>query len=330
MAKSTSKGTSKDSKGSKHPSKGAAKDAAKSTPKQGHTSSSAEGGAPDRSGAGLRSLLRIPPHSGTVDLMAYDPAATPGGPKDKKHGLADIERMRPRLAELQERLFASSVAGDRRRLLLILQGMDTSGKGGTLKHVVTGLNPAGVRVRAFKAPTAEELRHPFLWRIRNALPHAGEIGVFDRSHYEDVLVAPVRRLVPRAVWSRRYATIDRFERSLADEGVTVVKVFLHIGYPEQGRRLLARLDEPAKHWKFNPGDIEDRELWPAYQAAYQTVLERCSTENAPWYLVPADHKWYRNWAISRLLLEHLEELAPSYPEADFDVAENRRLLLATT
>jgi PPK2 family polyphosphate:nucleotide phosphotransferase len=237
--------------------------------------------------------------------------------------------MRERIAGLQERLFAQSTAGDPRCLLLVLQGMDTSGKGGTVKHVASGLNPTGVRVTAFKAPTAQERQHPFLWRVRQALPGPGEIGVFDRSHYEDVLVARVRDLVPRSTWARRYAVINRFEQSLADDGVTVLKVFLHIGYEEQRRRLLARLDNPAKHWKFTPEDIGARGLWPAYQAAYEAVLERCSTDAAPWYVVPADRKWYRNWAVARLLLEHLELMDPRYPPAAFDVAANRRALLAT-
>jgi PPK2 family polyphosphate:nucleotide phosphotransferase len=207
--------------------------------------------------------------------------------------------------------------------------MDTSGKGGTVKHVASGLNPAGVRVTAFKAPTPEEQRHPFLWRVRRALPGPGEIGVFDRSHYEDVLAARVRGLVPRATWARRYAVINGFERSLADDGVTVLKVFLHIGADEQRRRLLARLDDPAKHWKFTPGDITDRALWPAYQEAYEAALERCGTGTAPWYLVPADRKWYRNWAVAQLLLEHLELMDPHHPPAAFDVAAARRALLRT-
>jgi PPK2 family polyphosphate:nucleotide phosphotransferase len=278
----------------------------------------------------LGAVLRVAPGGGAVDLRTYDPHGTPGGPKTKKRGLAEIDAMRPRLAELQERLFAQSTAGgDPRRLLLVLQGMDTSGKGGTVKHVVSGLNPAGLRVRAFKAPTEEERRHNFLWRVRKALPHAGEIGVFDRSHYEDVLIVRVHDMVPRSVWSRRYAEINRFERSLADDGVTVLKVFLHISPQEQRARLLSRLDRPGKHWKFSPTDVEERALWPDYQEAYQAVLERCSTEEAPWYVVPADRKWYRNWAISRLLLEHLERIDPAYPEPDFDLEKYRRLLLAT-
>ncbi|NUS15719.1 MAG: polyphosphate kinase 2 family protein [Streptomyces sp.] len=276
----------------------------------------------------LRSLLRLPP--GPVDLAAYRTRDTPGAPAGGKEAArAETERVRARLATWQERLFAQSTAGDPRCLLLVLQGMDTSGKGGTVKHVASGLNPTGVRVTAFKAPTPEESRHPFLWRIRQALPQPGEIGVFDRSHYEDVLVARVRGLVPRATWQRRYAVINRFEQSLADDGTTLLKVFLHIGPDEQRKRLAARLDNPAKHWKFSAGDIADRALWQAYQEAYEAVLERCSTDTAPWYLVPADRKWYRNWAVARLLLEHLELMDPRYPPARFDVAAARAALLAT-
>lgn len=206
--------------------------------------------------------------------------------------------------------------------------MDTSGKGGTVKHVIGHLNPVGCRIKAFKTPTPEERAHPFLWRVRKALPGLGEIGIFDRSHYEDVLIARVRELVPRRDLGRRYGQINRFEQGLADDGVTIVKVFLHISYEEQRARLLARLDNPDKHWKFNPSDIEDRALWPAYQEAYELALQRCSTAAAPWYLVPADRKWYRNWAISTLLLEHLEALDPTYPKAGFDVEQARRGLLA--
>lgn len=278
--------------------------------------------------APLSPLLRVP--SGErVDLGAFHPGATPGGPTDKAAGVAATALMGERLASLQERLYAASTAGDRRRVLLVLQGMDTSGKGGTVKHVIGLFNPSGCRIKAFKAPTSEEQNHPFLWRIMKALPQPGEIGIFDRSHYEDVLIARVRDLVPRSQLGRLYAQINRFEKSLADDGVTVVKVFLHIGYEEQRKRLLERLDNPDKHWKFNVGDIEERSVWPAYQQAYELALERCSTDAAPWYVVPSDRKWYRNWAISKLLLEHLEGIAPQYPKADFDVEECRTRLLAT-
>ncbi|MFJ4713981.1 PPK2 family polyphosphate kinase [Streptomyces sp. NPDC088785] len=287
---------------------------------------SGRGGA-RKAAPALRELLRVPGDD-RVDLTAYDPAGTPGGPADKASGVAATAALGERLAGLQERLWAAGSAGDRRRILLVLQGMDTSGKGGTVKHVIGQLNPSGCRIKAFKAPTPQELNHPFLWRVVKALPEPGEIGIFDRSQYEDVLAARVRELVPRAQLNRRYGQINRFERTLADDGVTVVKCFLHISYAQQRRRLLERLDNPDKHWKFSPGDIEDRALWPAYQEAYEIALERCSTDAAPWFVVPADRKWYRDWAVSTLLLEHLEALDPRYPEARFDVAECRRRLLA--
>ncbi|MFI5668500.1 PPK2 family polyphosphate kinase [Streptomyces sp. NPDC051704] len=276
----------------------------------------------------MRPLLRAPAGE-RLDLGAFDPASTPGGPDGKAAGLAAAARLAVPLAALQERLYAASTAGDRRRVLLVLQGMDTSGKGGTVKHVIGLFNPSGCRIRSFKAPTPEEHAHPFLWRIRKALPVPGEIGIFDRSHYEDVLIARVRELVSRSQLNRRYAQINRFEQSLADDGVTLVKVFLHIGYEEQRERLLERLDTPDKHWKFHTGDIDERALWPEYRHAYELALQRCSTDAAPWYVVPADRKWYRNWAITKLLLEHLEELDPRYPAAGFDVEESRRRLLET-
>ncbi|MFG2731362.1 PPK2 family polyphosphate kinase [Streptomyces canus] len=274
----------------------------------------------------LRELLRVPGGE-PMDLAAYDTRETPAGPHDKPTGLAAMTDLATPLADLQERLWAASTAGDRRRVLLVLQGMDTSGKGGTVKHVIGLFNPSGCRIHAFKAPTPKELGHPFLWRIKRALPQAGELGIFDRSHYEDVLIARVRALAPAAEIERRYDEINRFEKSLTGDGVTVIKCFLHISYDEQRDRLLKRLDRPDKHWKFHVSDIDDRALWPAYQRAYELALERCSTPHAPWYLVPADRKWYRNWAVSRLLLEHLSELDPRYPKADFDVEEARRRLL---
>ncbi|AKJ10000.1 phosphate:nucleotide phosphotransferase [Streptomyces incarnatus] len=274
----------------------------------------------------LREALRLPPGR-PVDLAAHDTRATPGAPGGKRATKEDTVRTGKRLARLQERLWAASTAGDRRRVLVVLQGMDTSGKGGTVKHVIGQLNPAGCRIRAFKAPTEEERRHDFLWRVRPALPRPGEIGIFDRSHYEDVLIARVRHLARPAEIGSRYGLVNDFERSLAEDGVTLVKCFLHISRDEQRRRLLRRLDRPDKHWKFDPGDIDERALWPAYQEAYQLALERCAAPYAPWYLIPADRKWYRNWAISRLLLEHLRELDPQYPKGDFEVARCRERLL---
>ncbi|MYW00973.1 polyphosphate kinase 2 family protein [Streptomyces sp. SID3343] len=276
----------------------------------------------------VRAALRLP--GGPVELSAIDPRGTPNFPGDKDEALADIAAMAPQLAELQERLYAQAVAGGaRRRLLVVVQGMDTSGKGGTVKHVIGQFNPSGCHIHAFKAPTEEELAHPFLWRVKEQVPGPGLIGVFDRSHYEDVLIARVRNLVPRSVWARRYGTINRFEQGLAKDEVTVVKLFLHISFEEQKERLLARLDNPDKHWKFNPADIDERSVWSDYRQAYEAALEKCDSDATPWYVVPSDRKWYRNWAISRLLLEHLVELDPRYPEATFDVEAERKRLLDT-
>ncbi|MGK5533912.1 PPK2 family polyphosphate kinase [Streptomyces sp. URMC 129] len=291
----------------------------------GHTPEEAPRNGTDETS--LRGLTRVRPGS-SVDLAALPSDATPGCTGAKAEARAETTAMGKELAALQERLYAAATGGDRRRLLLVLQGMDTSGKGGTVKRVVAHFNPAGCRIRAFKAPTAEERAQHFLWRVTRALPKAGEVGIFDRSHYEDVLVPRVHGLVPEPVWTRRYEEINAWERALADDGVTFVKVFLHIGHGEQRERLLARLDKPHKHWKFDSGDIAERERWPDYQRAYAAALERCSTDAAPWYVVAADRKWYRDWAVSRLLLEHLRALDPRYPVGDFDVAAVRERLLA--
>jgi len=224
-------------------------------------------------------------------------------------------------------LFASGVKGDRRSVLLVLQGMDSSGKGGTVRHVIGQVDPQGCAVTAFKAPTPEELAHDFLWRVRRRLPGPGILGVFDRSHYEDVLIVRVHELVPRATWARRYSTINRFEAGLAERGIQMIKVFLHISKEEQRQRLLARLDDPTKHWKFNPRDIDERAWWQEYEAAYEAVLTRCNPETAPWYVVPADRKWYRNWAVAHLLVERLEDMKLEWPKADLDLAEQRSRLL---
>jgi PPK2 family polyphosphate:nucleotide phosphotransferase len=212
------------------------------------------------------------------------------------------------------------VAGDRRRVLVVLQAMDCGGKDGTVNHVIGRLNPQGLRITGFGVPTPEERRHDFLWRIRKALPLPGYIGVFNRSHYEDVLVARVHRLVPEEVWRQRYEVINAFERQLVGDGVTIVKIMLHISREEQLARLQARLADPTKRWKFNPGDIDERGRWAAYQEAYRDALANCSTDLAPWFVVPADRKWYRDWAVARLLQETLESLKLRYPDPDFDVA----------
>jgi PPK2 family polyphosphate:nucleotide phosphotransferase len=275
--------------------------------------------------ARVSDLLRAPP--GRPDLYGIDTRSTPGFDGSKAEAKAASEALGERLATLQEQLYAQGRTGDR-SLLLVLQGMDTSGKGGTVKHVMRAVNPAGVQVASFGVPTPEERRHDFLWRIRRQLPRPGRIGVFDRSHYEDVVAVRVHRLAERRTWTRRYDAINRFEAELAAGGMRIIKCFLHISPEEQRERLLARLDDPTKHWKFNPHDLDDRERWGEYVDAYTDAMERCSTEAAPWHVVPADRKWYRNWAIANLLIEQLEALALEWPEPAFDVDEQRRRLLA--
>lgn len=276
----------------------------------------------------LGDLLRMP--VGPCDLDAIDPRSTPGFTgTGKQDALAEQADHADRLAELQERLFAEGRTGGSRAVLLVLQGMDTAGKGGTVRHVLGQVDPQGCRITAFGPPTAEERRHDFLWRIKKALPEPGYIGVFDRSHYEDVATVRVRRLAGRSTWSRRYATINRFEASVVASGTRVVKCFLHISADESQERLLARLEDPTKHWKFRPGDVDERAYWDDYQQAYADAITRCNTELAPWYVVPADRKWYRNWAITRLLLEELEAMALVWPTAEFDVAAERARLLSS-
>jgi PPK2 family polyphosphate:nucleotide phosphotransferase len=226
-----------------------------------------------------------------------------------------LERLSRRLEELQELLWANR----RHKLLLILQGMDTSGKDGTIRHVFRGVDPLGVRVASFKAPTADELARDFLWRVHREVPAAGEIGIFNRSHYEDVLVVRVRKLQPPSVWKARYAQINEFESLLASTGTVIRKCFLHLSREEQRQRLQARLDDPAKRWKFRCGDLEERALWDEYQRAYEEALERTSTAAAPWYVVPADRKWYRNLVVASLLIQALEGLEMTPPPADPDL-----------
>jgi PPK2 family polyphosphate:nucleotide phosphotransferase len=266
----------------------------------------------------LRELLVVPP--GAVSLAGYSSAATPLATTSKsgKLKLAVSDDM-VELAELQERLYAEATAGSPRSLLLVLQGMDTSGKGGTTDHVVSSLRPTGVRYTAFKAPTDEEREHGFLWRIRRSLPPPGIVGVFDRSHYEDVLIVRVHNLVPPDEWNARYDEINAFEAEIAAAGTTIVKCFLHISYDVQRERLLARLGDPDKRWKFNVADVDERARWNDYVIAYEAALERCSTTAAPWYVVPADSKKYRNWAVGRLLLETMRELDPQFPQVDLDI-----------
>jgi PPK2 family polyphosphate:nucleotide phosphotransferase len=252
--------------------------------------------------------------SGRLSLADIDPDDT-RGTKRKKAERDHIEHEET-LLEWQTRLWAEG----KRSLLIVLQGMDTSGKDGTIKHVMRGFNPQGTRVVSFKAPTPQEAAHHFLWRIKKRLPTAGEVVIFNRSHYEDVLAAKVKKLAPPEVIEGRYSQINRFERKLVDSGTTVVKFCLLISFEEQRERLLERLRDPSKRWKFREGDLDDRARWDEYQAAYQAALTRCSTAGAPWYVIPANRKWYRDWVVGRILIEVLKEMNPEYPVVDLDIA----------
>ncbi len=254
-------------------------------------------------------------------LAEVDPSATPGIDGGKSAGVALLEKGRAELGELQERLWAESRFGGTRSVLLVLQAMDTAGKGGIVTHVVGGVDPQGVTVYGFKKPTPAELSHDFLWRVRKRLPAPGQLAVFDRSHYEDVLVARVRSLVEPAVIEERYDLINSFEKQAVEGGTTLVKVMLHISAEEQKSRLGDRLADPAKHWKFNPGDLDERALWPRYQEAYQAVFEKTSTADAPWFVIPANHKWYARVAVQHLLLDALRGLHLTWPVAEYDVQE---------
>lgn len=246
-----------------------------------------------------------------LDLTTHDPNAKTGfeRKRDGRKALPDLSR---RLAELQEQLWADSGQA----LLVVLQAIDTGGKDGTIKHVFRGVNPQGVHVANFKVPSSWEAAHDYLWRVHKRTPEKGAITLFNRSHYEDVLVVRVRNLVPEERWSKRYHHIREFERLLTDEGTRVVKFFLNISKDEQKARLQSRLDEPEKHWKFDTGDLEDRALWDDYQEAFRVALEETSTDYAPWYVVPANRKWYRNLVVSNVLIETLESMDLSYPDPE--------------
>jgi PPK2 family polyphosphate:nucleotide phosphotransferase len=261
----------------------------------------------------VRDLLRARPRRGQVNLAASDPSETDGIKRRQvdKLTLADEEH----ISSLQECLYAEG----KRSVLIVLQGMDTSGKDGTIRFALRGLNPQGVRIVSFKKPTPNERRHDFLWRVRRQLPRPGEIVIFNRSHYEDVLIAKVRELVPLEVIEERYDLINRFEAGIVKQGTALVKVFLHISADEQRGRLLARLKEPDKHWKFNRNDIGERQFWDDYQGAYDAAIGRCSPASAPWYIVPANRKWYRNWAVSQLLIETMEGMKLTYPHPHLDI-----------
>jgi len=254
---------------------------------------------------------RVKPGS-TITLAEWDPTDKSGFAGDKKKGEARLRKQNQRLEALQELLYAEG----KQKVLIVLQAMDTGGKDGTIRHVFAGVNPQGVRVASFKQPTPVELAHDYLWRIHQETPRRGEMVIFNRSHYEDVLVVRVHELVPEAVWRRRYDQINAFEQLLADEGTTILKFYLHIDLAEQKERLQARLDEPEKQWKFAKGDLAERKRWPAYMAAYEELLSKTSTPWAPWYIVPANRKWYRNLVVAQVIIDALEGLQMTYPPAE--------------
>ena len=252
--------------------------------------------------------LRVHPGP-RVHLDRLDPASTPGYEDRKEEALARTDHLREELDALQELFYADHRFG----LLIVLQGMDTSGKDGVIRHVFSGVNPQGVRVDSFKVPTVEEHDHDFLWRIHPHTPAKGHIAIFNRSHYEDVLAPRVHKTIPHEVWEARYAAITSFEKNLAREGTTVLKFFLHLSRKEQKERLQARLDDPTKRWKFTPSDLHEREFWEDYRQAYEELLSATSSEEAPWFIVPSDHKWFRNLAVSTVLVECLRGLKLAYP-----------------
>ncbi len=250
-----------------------------------------------------------------VALSDHDPDDTPG--HQRKRDVAPLlEESTARLAELQYLLYAEN----KRALLIVLQGVDTSGKDGTIRHVMSGLNPQGCRVKSFKVPTSEELDHDFLWRVHPAVPPKGEVGIFNRSHYEEVIVVRVHGLRPRSVWEKRYEQINAFERYLAENDVTILKFFLHISKEEQRKRIQARIDDPKKRWKLSPVDFEERKYWNEYQGAYEDALSRCSTPEAPWFIVPANKKWFRNLAVSNIIGETLDSMRMKFPKPAFDLS----------
>lgn len=249
-----------------------------------------------------------------ADWDADDASAAPGDKKETKKILLDLNG---ELEILQEMFYAQHV----HKLLIVLQGMDTSGKDGTIRHVFEGVNPQGVQVASFKVPTPEELDHDYLWRVHKQVPGKGMFTIFNRSHYEDVLVVRVHNLVPKEVWSQRYDHINAFEKMLAEEGTTILKFFLNISFKEQKDRLQARLDDPNKHWKFNLGDLKERKRWHEYIQAYEDVLSKTSTEWAPWYIIPANRKWYRNYTIAQIIISTLKDLNLAYPVSEDDLSE---------
>lgn len=251
-----------------------------------------------------------------VHLSKYDPDETLGWHKGHKMD-ADLEDAIRRIDNLQYRFSAER----KRALLIVLQGLDTAGKDGTIRHVMSGLNPQGCKVTSFKVPTAEEAAHDFLWRVHNAAPQLGEIGIFNRSHYEDVLIVRVHKLVPKDVWSKRYNQINDFESILAANGTRILKFFLHISKDEQKKRLLARIDDPDRNWKLSEADFHERKFWNDYTDAYEHALSKCSTHDAPWFIIPANKKWFRNMAVSHIIAETLEDMNPKFPPPTVDVSK---------
>ena len=267
--------------------------------------------------------MRLEPVAPDAKLRLTD--ATAAASKDapsKSDALENVERLGARIDELQDALYAEG----RRALLIVLQGRDTSGKDGTVRKVFGPLDPLGITITSFKVPTPVELAHDFLWRVHQAVPPKGTIGVFNRSHYEDVLVVRVHGLVPEPVWRARYEQINQFERILTENGVTILKFFLHISRHEQRERLLARLEDPTKYWKFSPGDLKERERWDEYTSAYEEALSRTSTAAAPWYVVPADKKYLRDLLVAQVVADTLERMDPRYPGPPEGLEEFRRAL----
>jgi PPK2 family polyphosphate:nucleotide phosphotransferase len=260
-------------------------------------------------------------HGRTIRLASWNPRATPGC-KDKDEAAERLAQNLVRIDTLQYLLYGES----RRSLLIVLQGMDTAGKDGVIRKVLTVFNPQGCKVWSFKVPTPDEASHDFLWRIHQAAPAKGDVAVFNRSHYEDVLVVRVHRLVPRSIWSRRYEIINAFEGHLQEQGTRVLKFFLHISREEQRERLLARLDEPLKRWKFSDADLVERTSWRRYQLAYEEMLTRCSTKQAPWYVIPSDRKWYRDLAVSEIVVDTLEQMNPQLPKTKLQLKRLRARL----
>jgi PPK2 family polyphosphate:nucleotide phosphotransferase len=266
-------------------------------------------------GKEIRDLLRARVRDGRFRMADVDPDSKPGMKGGRKKIQRDFEKHEEELFDWHTRLYAER----KRSLLVVLQAMDTGGKDGTITHVVRNFNPQGVMITPFKQPTPQEKRHGFLWRIRKRLPVPGDIGIFNRSHYEDVLIARVHELAPPAVIERRYNLINAFEKQLARSGTRIVKLCLHISYAEQRKRLLERLKDPTKRWKFSEHDIDERAYWDEYMSAYSLAISRCSTPQAPWYVIPADDKVYRNWAVTKILSETLQEMNPRYPQPKLDI-----------